>query len=101
MLKAKMAESSNKPVKVFRHRGVTISVFANLTKIDGDEVVFHKVSVQRTYRENDKYKSTATLSRDDIPVAILLMQRAWNFIYQTELTTSGTAETGAVAEDEE
>lgn len=73
-----------KPIQVFRIRGISVSVFANQIERDGQLVVYHKVALQRTYRENNEYKTTTSLSRDDLPIATLLMQRAWEFILTTE-----------------
>ena len=79
-----MAQASNKPVKVFRLRGISASIFEKHAKRDGREVTFHNVSIQRTYKDGDEFKSTASLGRDDLPVAQLLMRRSWEFILDTE-----------------
>jgi len=73
-------QESNKPVQVFRTRGVKISVFENQA---GDNV-FHKTTIQRIYREGDEWKTTTSLSRDDLPVARHLLQKAWEFILEKE-----------------
>ena len=52
------APSAVKPAQVFRWRGIAVNVFANLTEIDGRSITFHKVTVQRTYRDGDEYKTT-------------------------------------------
>lgn len=79
------APNAAKPVQVFRLRGISASVFANTAKADGRDVVFHKVSVQRIYRDNDgEFKSTTSFGRDDLPTVSLLVQRAWEFILDVE-----------------
>ena len=80
-------ESSNtkkgaKPVQTFRLRGISASVLED--GWDDGESVFHKVSLQRTYRQNGEWRTTQSLSRDDLPIAWLLMQKAWEFILQAE-----------------
>ena len=80
-----MAQSSTKPVKVFRLRGVSASVFQNHSKTEDREVSFHKVSVQRSYRDGDEWKTTTSFSRDDLPIARLLLERAWQYILDTEV----------------
>ena len=77
-------QPSVKPVQVYRLRGISVSVFANQTQRDGRESTYHKVSVQRTYKEGEEFKTTASLSRDDLPIASMLMQRAWEFILEAE-----------------
>jgi hypothetical protein len=95
-----MATENNKPIQTFRLRGVKVSVFANKT----DQGVFHKVALQRVYREGEEWKTTQSLGRDDLPVAILLLQQAWEFILETEsgftVTHSVTSQTYTAAEIE-
>ena len=87
-----MAQTSTKPVKVFRSKGVSASVFANHAKSDGQDVTFHKVSLQRTYKDGDEWKTTSSFSRDDLPIARLLLDRAWEFILDAEATHSTDAD---------
>ena len=72
---------SNKPVKVFRVRGITASVFANQTK-KGD--AFHKVCLQRTYWDGEKYQTSDTFGRDEVPVAQHVLMQAWQFVLTAE-----------------
>ncbi len=76
--------SSQKPVKVIRLRGVSASVFANQGKSDGREITFHKVSLQRSYKDGDEWKQTTSFGRDDLPIVNLVMKRAWEFILDME-----------------
>jgi hypothetical protein len=78
-----MATTATKPIKVFRLRGVKASVFANPM----EQGVYHKLTLQRIYREGNEWKTTQSLSRDDLPVARLLLDRAWEFILETEAST--------------
>ena len=74
----------NKPVKVFRLHGLSASIFANRAKSADREVPFYKVSLQRTYHDGEKFQSTTSLGRDDLPIAGLLLEKAWVFILETE-----------------
>lgn len=74
----------NKPWKVFRSSGVSASVFQNTAKTDDGERTFAKVSLSRTYREGNEFKSTTSLGRDDLPIAALLLQQAWLAIVNDE-----------------
>ena len=87
-----MAQTSTKPVKVFRSRGVSASIFANHAKSDGRDITFHKVSLQRTWKDGDEWKTTSSFSRDDLPVVRLLLDRAWEFILDAESMHSTEAE---------
>ncbi len=75
---------SQKPVKVFRLRGISASIFANPATVDGREFTFHKVSLQRSYKDGNEWKQTTSLGRDDLPVVNLVLQRAWEFILDSE-----------------
>ena len=86
-----MAQATQKPVKVFRSRGVSASIFANHAKSDGRDITFHKVSLQRTYKDGDEWKTTTSFGRDDLPVARLLLDRAWEFILDAEASPSSDA----------
>lgn len=79
-----MSATTNRPVKVFRLRGVKVSVFENRAQ----DSVFHKLTLQKIYREGEEWKTTTSLGRDDVPIARLLLQRAWEFI----LDLSGNTE---------
>ena len=76
--------TTNKPWKVFRSSGVSASVFHNTAKTDDGERTFAKVSLSRTYREGNEFKSTTSLGRDDLPIAALLLQQAWLAIVNDE-----------------
>ena len=76
--------TTTKPVKVFRLRGVSASVFENRSKAKGRDVPYFKVSLQRTYKDGDEFKSTTSLSRDDLPIADLLIRKSWAFILDAE-----------------
>jgi hypothetical protein len=76
--------SSTKPVKTFRLRGISASIFPNHAQSDGRDIIFHKVSVQRSYKDGDEWKHTTSFGRDDLPVLQIVLQRAWEFILDTE-----------------
>lgn len=80
----------NRPVKVFRLRGVKVSVFENHAAGSGQPTAFYKTAVQRIYKDGEEWKTTTSLGRDDLPVVRLLLQRAWEFILETE--AGGTRE---------
>ena len=80
-------ETSQKPEKVFRLRGISASIFANPAMVEKRKIAYRKVSLQRTYRDDDgEWKSTSSFGRDDLPTLQLLLQRSWEFILDTEAT---------------
>ena len=80
--------NGNKPIKVFRQRGISASVFENHTQDRGESVRFFKVNLQRTFKQNDEFKHNASFGRDDIPVAKLMLDRAWQFILEAEAASA-------------
>lgn len=72
--------TSTKPIHVLRRRGVKVSIFENRS----GETTFMKVAVQKIYRNGDAWKTTTSLGRDDLPVARLLIGRAWEWILDRE-----------------
>lgn len=80
----KKTETGNKPVKVFRIKGVKVSIWANSVTIDGRETIMHKVTDQRIYREGDDWKTTESYSRDDLPILQMLVQDAYRWILEVE-----------------
>lgn len=78
------SKNSVKPVHVIRLRGITASVFANIAETKTGDVTYHKVSLQRTYKDGKEFKTTTSFGRDDLPIVRLLTDRAWQFILDTE-----------------
>ena len=75
------SSKSRKPVRVFKARGITASVFANQSK-KGDP--FYKVCLQRTYWDGENFQTSDSFGRDEVPVAVLMLQEAWQYVLQTE-----------------
>ena len=79
------AQASTKPVQTFRLRGVSVSVFENSAKTKDREVTFHKVAIQRSYRDSDgEWQHTTSFGRDDLPVLGLLLKQAWQWVLEAE-----------------
>jgi hypothetical protein len=70
------------PAQQYRLRGLGVSIFANQAK-DRD-VPFYKVSMQKTYKDGKDFRTTTSLGRDDLPVADLLLKKAWAWILERE-----------------
>ena len=77
-----------KPIKTFRVRSVSASVFENSTFADGQEVRFYKVNLQRTFKQGDEFKHNACFGRDEIPLARLVLERAWEYVLSIESAQS-------------
>ena len=75
------SSTTNKPVQVFRAKGISASVFLNHSQ---DGYPFYKVCLQRTYRDGENYRTSDTFSRDEIPIAIRKLEQAWDFVLKAE-----------------
>ena len=59
------------------YRGIVASVFRN----EADNgTPFHKVTIARTYKDGDQFKSTSSFSRDDLPLVTQISNDAWRWI---------------------
>ena len=77
-------ETSTKPVKVFRDRNLSVSIFVNHALVQDQERAFHAVSIQRSYKIGEEFKNTHSLDKDDLPVVQLLVAQAWEWIVAEE-----------------
>ena len=78
-----------KPWRVFRAAGLSASIFQNVIKTPEGTRTYPKVSLVKTYREGDEFKSMSSLGRDDLPVAALLLQQAWTAIIAEDSNGGG------------
>lgn len=80
--------TGDKPVKVFKHRGISVSVFENSAVKDGETMTFYKASVRRTFKQGDEFASNANFGREEIPIVRLLLDRAWQFMLEVDVPRS-------------
>ena len=76
--------NGNKPAMTFRAKGVKVSIWRNFSAQADGERAFYKTVIQRIYQGGEEFKTTNSLSRDDLPVARPLLQQAWEWILETE-----------------
>ena len=67
--------SPAKPVASFRYGTVSAAVFTNTVKKDGETFDVQSVSVRRSYRSDDEWKTTHSLRKADLlPAAFALVK---------------------------
>jgi len=79
--------NDNKPVFKTRAGLVTAAIFENkgVNKSTGVEFITHSVVLQRGYRDaNGVWQNTNSLRRDDIPRAILVLQKCYETLALSE-----------------
>ena len=75
----------NQPVAKFKHGSVEAAIFENEIKKDGKTFTIRKVVVQRNYLDrNDRWQSTSSLDINDVPKAVLVLSKAYEFLTRTD-----------------
>jgi hypothetical protein len=86
---------SNKPETVFKVGAVRSVIFRNTIQKNGQEIQLPKVVLEVRYKDKTgKWQGTNSLSINDIPKAILALQKA--FAYLTEHKGPGQPESSNV-----
>ncbi|MEP3479768.1 MAG: hypothetical protein ABJZ55_11010 [Fuerstiella sp.] len=67
-------DSTNAPISRITLKGITASVFRNVTD---KGVPFFKVSITRTFKDGKEFRSTTAFNRDDLPLVGEVVRRAW------------------------
>lgn len=76
---------SNRPVKKFRVGAISCAVWENEVIFDGRPQKLLKASVERRYKDRDGvWKSSAQFGRNEIPLAIWALLKAFDAIAQKE-----------------
>ena len=87
-----------KPVAKFKAGQISSALWENEISVNGRKVTVLKATVQRRYKDKDgQWKSSASLSRNEIPLAIYCLQRAFEKIIEAQIGDNG--ENGVVEED--
>ncbi len=65
------------PVKKVKVGGIEAAVWENSSK-EGNK--FFTTTIERNYKLNDEWKKTSSLRANDLPKAILALQKAFEFV---------------------
>ena len=88
---------SNKPETVFKVGAVRSVIFRNTIQKNGQEIQLPKVVLEVRYKDKTgKWQGTNSLSINDIPKAILALQKA--FAYLTERKSPSQSENSNVGD---
>lgn len=85
---------SNRPEARFSFGGCAASVFVNEAKrTDGSSFVVRKVVLQRTYVDSQgRYQATNSFGVNDLPKAVLSLQRAYEHCLSVKSDGAGQEE---------
>ena len=78
------------PVAKFRAGQVASAVWGNEVEVNGRTVTILKATVQRRYKDKEgNWQSSGSFSRNEIPLAIYCLQKAFDKIIETQSQASG------------
>mgnify|MGYP000846372744 FL=1 len=80
--------TTNKPVIEIRYGKIRASIWANTTQ----NGLRHTVTLSRLYTANGEMKSTDSLWRDDIPLAIKALDEAHTWMYSQHTAPASETE---------
>lgn len=71
----------NLPEKKFRSGAIAATIWANEVVRDGKKVSYRTVSFERSYKDkDDTWKQTNSLRMTDIPRAVLVLNKAYEYL---------------------
>ena len=88
-----------KPEKIFQSGGIEASIFENEIQQNGKTLKIKKVAFQKRYKSPQGWKTTYSLDTNDIPKAILVLSKAYEFlVLNPDSTATGETESSEAAE---
>jgi len=82
-----MQNEKNLPDKKFRAGAISATVWKNHSEKNGAVVEYRTVSLDRNYQNNKgEWNSTNTFRSSDLPKAMLVLQKAYEYIVMKDNT---------------
>ena len=79
-----------KPIAKFRAGQVSCALWENSIQVNGSAKTVLKASVERRYMDKDgSWKSTTSFSRNEIPLAVYCLEKAFEAIISEEKGDNG------------
>ena len=78
------------PIEKFKAGQVSAALWENKITINGKEATILKASIQRRYKDSksNEWKSTTSFGRNEIPLAIYCLQKAFEKIIEAQAEES-------------
>ena len=87
------------PVAKFRAGQVSSALWENQIQVKGAAVTILKATVQRRYKDRDgNWQSSSSFSRNEIPLAIHCLRKAFEKIIEMQSENSGNGNSNNVEE---
>lgn len=79
----------NTPLKKFKAGAISATIWENQGKNkQGDAISYNSISFDRSYKDaNDEWQKTNSLRTSDLPRAILVLNKAYEFVALNSLET--------------
>lgn len=79
-----MSEEKQRPVHEIRMGTIRAAIWSNTTT----NGIRHNITITRLYKDGDQWRDSYSFGRDDIPVAIKVLDRAHSWIYDNSESNS-------------
>jgi len=73
-------EARTKPVKVFRCGVVKAAIWTNQRVINNAVVEVHSIKIDKSYKEGDEWKRTATFTAEDLPKVSIVAMESYKYL---------------------
>lgn len=81
MDKTKTNKNVNKPEHTIRSGAITATIWKNTGTKDKKEYTYYSVNLERSYKDKeDEWQKTGSLRSQDLPKAILVLQKAYEYL---------------------
>ena len=89
-----------KPLKSFAAGGVRAAIWENEIQVDGSAKTVLKATIERRYRDKSgTWKSTTSFSRNEIPLAVYCLEKAFEAIVEEEKAENGNGNGNGASEE--
>ena len=83
----------NQPEKKFRAGAISAAIWENQTMRDGQQTSFNTISFERAYKDKQgQWQNTHSLRVSDIPKAVLVLNKAYEYLILKNKDSSSVIE---------
>lgn len=72
-------KTKNVPIETFRSGGIAVSIWKNITKIDGVDRKTYSFTIEKSRKVGDEWKSSKTFFKNDLLNLIGILWKVANF----------------------
>jgi DNA-binding SARP family transcriptional activator len=69
------------PIKKFNAGAIQVAIWENSAESNGENSLYKTVSIQKRYKDKqNQWKSSSSLKPNDVPKAVLALQKAYEYL---------------------